>query len=73
MQLLCTNTFSSQRGDEDPIEWDGWLVTEALQDNESLELSPCSSNNLRIVVISHRNMSIGGLRSSQKPLFPCPL
>jgi hypothetical protein len=46
MSRLCTNDLSSKRECEDPVEWDAWLVPEALQDNESLGDSSCISNIL---------------------------
>lgn len=42
MQPLCTYSLSFRQGGEDPIEWDAWLVPEALQDNDGVR--SCGSN-----------------------------
>lgn len=46
MLRLYTDDLSSQWGGEDPVDWDVWLIPEALQDTENLEAPSCSSNNL---------------------------
>ncbi|KAJ5646730.1 hypothetical protein N7490_003102 [Penicillium lividum] len=71
MPPLCTDNLSSLWEDEDPIEWNIWLTTEALQDNESLEPSYYNSNNPEYSNLINKASSTVYL--SQKPNYlPAP-